>query len=39
MLSAVVGVPVDATPAVRAALSAAGTRAGLQRVLLAEPEP
>lgn len=38
VLSAVVGVPVDATPAVRAALSAAGTRAGLQRVeLLAEP--
>ena len=38
VLSAVVGVPVNASPAARAALERAGARAGLQRLeLLAEP--
>jgi len=38
VLSAVVGVPVNATPGVRAALAAAGARAGLQQIELL-PEP
>ena len=38
VLSAVVGVPVNATPGMRAALTAASTRAGLQKIeLLSEP--
>ena len=38
VLSAVVGVPVNASPGMRAALTAAGASAGLQKIeLLAEP--